>query len=146
MHPRYIYWTILFAICGYAFWRGRRDEKAVAAVCLGASVISLLSLTQWQARYSGIETGLLAVDVATLALFTAVALRSSRFWPLWVAGLQLTTSMGHLMKAIDVSLLPLAYGAALRLWSYPILIILAIGTWRGQRRRPEAYHQGAAPA
>ena len=146
MHPRYIYWTILFAICGYAFWRGRRDERVVAAVCLGASFISLLSLTQWQSRYSDVETGLLIVDAATLALFVGVALQSNRFWPLWVAGLQLTTSMGHLLKAIDVSLLPMAYGAALRLWSYPILIILAIGTWRGQHRTIENSRDGTAPA
>jgi cytochrome c-type biogenesis protein CcmH/NrfF len=39
------------------------------------------------------------------------------------------------MKAIDESLLPMAYGAAIALWSYPILIILAIGTWRGHKRR-----------
>jgi hypothetical protein len=38
------------------------------------------------------------------------------------------------MKAIDETLLPIAYGAAIALWSYPILIILAIGTWRGHRR------------
>jgi len=69
-----------------------------------------------------------------LAAFVFVALRSPRFWPLWVAGLQLTSSTAHLMKAIDEDLLPIAYGAAIALWSYPILIILAIGTWRGQRR------------
>jgi hypothetical protein len=38
------------------------------------------------------------------------------------------------MKAIDERLLPVAYGAAIALWSYPILIILAVATWRGQRR------------
>lgn len=146
MHPRYIYWTVLLVICGYAFWRGHRDERVVAAVCLGASVLSLLSLAQWQYRYSGVEFGLLLVDAATLALFVAVALRSRRFWPLWVAGLQLTTSMGHLLKAIDISLLPLAYGAALRLWSYPILIILAVGTWRGRQQRIEESGQDPAPA
>jgi hypothetical protein len=146
MHPRYIYWIVLVGICGYALWRGRRDERVVAAVCLGASIISLLSLTQWQSRYSGVETGLLLVDAITLALFTGVALRSNRFWPLWVAGLQLTTSMGHLMKAIDADLLPIAYGAALRLWSYPILIILAVGTWRGQHRTLEGSQGRTYPA
>ena len=49
---------------------------------------------------------------------------SDRFWPLWVAGLQLIDSMSHLMKAIDADLLPTAYGAAERFWSYPILFIL----------------------
>jgi len=74
------------------------------------------------------------VDLGVLAGFVTVALRSKRFWPLWVAGLQLTTSLGHILKGIDPDLLPRAYGAALQFWSYPILLILAVGTFRTQRR------------
>jgi len=85
-------------------------------------------------RYSGVEEGLLFVDLAVLAGFITVALRSKRFWPLWVAGLQLTTSLGHILKGIDQDLVPYAYGAALQFWSYPILIVLAIGTFRTQQR------------
>ena len=139
MHPRYIYWAILLAICGYALWRGQRDERIVAGICLVASVASFLSLTQWHDRYSNVEYRLLLVDIVTLASFVAVALQSKRFWPLWVAGLQLTTSMGHMLKAIDSSLIPVAYGAALRMWAYPILIILAVGTWRSHRRSRKAF-------
>jgi hypothetical protein len=96
--------------------------------------VTRLVFTPLSVRYQRVETGLLLVDLAVLASFVFIALRSRRFWPLWVAGLQLTTSMAHLMKAIDETLLPIAYGAAIALWSYPILIILAIGTWRGHRR------------
>lgn len=74
------------------------------------------------------------VDLSVLAGFITVALRSKRFWPLWVAGLQLTTSLGHILKGIDQDLLPRAYGAALQFWSYPILLILAVGTFRTHRR------------
>lgn len=77
----------------------------------------------------------LLVDLATFGGFAFVAVQSTRFWPLWVAGLQLTTSLGHLLKTIDVTLLPTVYAAALIFWSYPILLILAIGTWRAHRRR-----------
>ena len=77
------------------------------------------------------------VDLAVLACFVVVALRSDRFWPLWVAGLQLTTSIGHLLKGIDQDLLPRAYGAALQFWSYPILLILVAGTWRRHRRETQ---------
>jgi hypothetical protein len=42
--------------------------------------------------------------------------------------------MGHVFKAIDVQLFPRAYGAALTFWAYPIIVILAIGTWRQHRR------------
>jgi hypothetical protein len=42
--------------------------------------------------------------------------------------------MGHALKGIEASLLPIAYAAALRFWSYPILIILAVAVWRHQQR------------
>jgi hypothetical protein len=78
----------------------------------------------------------MVIDLLTFIAFTYVALTSDRFWPLWVSGLQLTTSLGHLLKGMESGLLPIAYAAALRFWSYPILIILAVGVWRG-RRRPQ---------
>jgi hypothetical protein len=86
-------------------------------------------------RYTSVEVGVVLVDLVTLVGFTAIALFSQRFWPLWVAGFQLTTLVGHLLKAIDWSLLPRAYGTAQAFWSYPILLILAIATWRSHRRR-----------
>lgn len=130
-----IFRALLVASSGYALWRGRSDERIVALVCLGATFATRAAISPISIRYSGVEFGLLLIDLVVLASFVLVALRSRRFWPLWVAGLQLTSSLGHLIKAIDFQLLPMAYGAAIALWSYPILIILAIGTWRGQRRK-----------
>jgi len=129
-----VFRALLITSCGYALWRGHRDERIVAVVCLAATVVSRLTNAPVSVRYTGVETSLLLIDLAVLATFVFVALRSRRFWPLWVAGLQLTSSTAHLMKAIDQHLLPIAYGAAVALWSYPILIILAVATWRGQRR------------
>lgn len=130
MLPHSVYWSALLLICAYAFWRGRSDERAAAATCLLATLIQLLVVSPTPTRYSGVEIGVLMVDLGVLAAFVAIALQSSRFWPLWVAGLQLTTILGHLLKAVQLSLLPYAYAGALRFWSYPILLIVAIGTWR----------------
>ena len=135
MLPALFYWLILLAITAYALWRGRSDERIVASACLVASLITYAVLSPRVMRYSQVETGVLLVDIGVLAVFTAVALQSSRFWPLWVAGLQLTTSVAHVLKAIDADLLPHAYGAAARFWSYPILLIVVVGTWRTHRRK-----------
>ena len=86
----------------------------------------------------------MVVDILTFAAFTFVALTSDRFWPLWVSGLQLTTSMGHVLKGIETSLLPIAYAAALRFWSYPILIILTVAVWRHQQRVRQQNVEGRA--
>jgi len=129
-----IFIPILFAVCAYAWWRGGADERTVAMTCLAGTAATLLVISPLRHRYAGVEEGLALVDLGVLAGFITVALRSKRFWPLWVAGLQLTTSLGHILKGVDQDLLPRAYGAALQFWSYPILIILALGTFRYHRR------------
>ena len=129
-----IFIPILFAVCLYAWLRGGIDERIVATTCLAGTAATLLVVSPLHQRYSGVEEGLVLVDLAVLSGFVAVALRSKRFWPLWVAGLQLTTSLGHILKGVDQDLLPRAYGAALQFWSYPILIILVVGTFRANRR------------
>ena len=91
-----------------------------------------------QGAYERVEIGVFIVDAATFAGFAFIALRSERFWPLWLSGLQLTTVFAHLMKAIQLDLMPQAYAAAARFWVYPIFLVIVIGTWRGYRRRVAA--------
>ena len=147
MLPRYIFWAVLLLTFGYALWRGRSDERIAASVCLAASVATRFAISPLSVRYTGLEIGLLMIDAAVLLAFVAIALRSQRFWPLWVAGLQLTSSISHLVKVVDVDLIPRAYGAAAVFWSYPILLIIVIGTWRSHRReRQEAQGQRACPS
>lgn len=134
MLPKSLFWTVLLVIVAYAAWRGRADERIAAGACLGATLFTHFVLGPLKIRYATVEPGLLALDIAMLAIFVAIALRSSRFWPLWVAGLQLTMSMAHILKAIDEHLMPRAYAAAVVFWTYPILLIIAIGTWRQHRR------------
>jgi hypothetical protein len=131
---QYLFRALLVASCGYALWCGRKEERIVAVACLLAVVLTKFVVSPLSGRYAGVEAGLVAIDLAMLAAFVAIALQSERFWPLWVAGLQLTGSTAHMMKHISPDLLPKAYGAAAALWSYPILIVLAIGVWRGRRR------------
>jgi uncharacterized protein involved in response to NO len=134
---RYLFWALLLVTCGFALWRGRNDERTAALVCLFATIATRFAIAPITLRYSSVELGLLLIDLAVLACFVAIALRSERFWPLWIAGLQLTISVSHVLKAVDESLLPRAYAAAAVLWSYPILLIIAVGTWRGHRRRKQ---------
>ena len=138
------YFALLFAVCAYAFIAGRGDERMVASICVVASIASVVVISPLASRYSHLEAGVFLVDVATLAGFTFVALRSDRFWPLWVAGLQLTTLMSHAFKLGRIDLMPQAYAAAARFWVYPIFLIIVIGTWRSARRRRQTAAAAAA--
>ena len=128
-----IFWIVLLASCGYALWRGRKYERIAALVFISATVLSILGHSP-HGRYVAVEVSDLIVDSAVLVAVVAIALLSDRFWPLWAAGLQLVDSMSHVLKAIDIDLLPKVYGAAERFWSYPILLILFVGAWRQHRR------------
>lgn len=126
---------LLIGACAYAFWRGGSDSRSIAVMSAAASIVTHLLLRWNPDRFSSIELGVLVIDVATLIGFVCVALGSSRFWPLWIAGLQLTTLLAHVAKEVEMGLVPQAYAAAAVFWSYPILIILAVGTWREHQRR-----------
>jgi hypothetical protein len=129
-----VFIPLLAAVFVYAMWRGGKDERVVAVTCVAGTLATLLAISPLRQRYAGVEEGLFLVDCAVFGGFVLVALRSNRFWPLWVAGLQLTTLLGHMLKGVDQDLLPRAYGAALQFWSYPILFIIAVGTFRSHQR------------
>jgi hypothetical protein len=125
---------LLAFVALYALLRGRRDERTVSIILVIGVIATHFAWTPVEDRFAGLETHVMAVDIIVFAGFLWVALRSDRFWPLWIAGLQLTTILGHLLKAADSELFSRAYGAALMFWAYPIVLILALGTWRGHRR------------
>lgn len=138
-----IYLSLLTISCSYALWRGDRDARIAAIVCIVATGLTVILLTPGSTRYELVESGVMVVDLATLAAFITLALFSQRFWPLWVAGLQMTASAAHALKFIDNALVPLAYAVAERFWGYPILIIIAVGAYRGHRRRSRLVPQTA---
>ena len=128
---RFIFFMLLLCgSCGYALWKGNRDARIVAVTCLVAAFASIPA-----AAYGSVETTVLIVDVLVLASFLYVALQSDRFWPLWIAGLHVTTMIGHALKLMSGDLVPIAYAVALRFWAYPELIILAVAVWRHNHRQ-----------
>ena len=139
-----LYNLLLFSACGYAFWRGKVDARIVATAFFVGNFVSFALRTRINGGYSSFESGIFIVDIVCFLAFTYAALISDRFWPLWVSGFQLTTSFGHVVKAIHPDLLPLAYAASLRFWGYPILIVLAAGVWRHQKRLHRTREPAAA--
>ncbi|HYI42375.1 MAG TPA: hypothetical protein VD768_01975 [Sphingomicrobium sp.] len=135
---------LLALVAFYALTRGGRDERQVGIILILGVMATNLVISPVHERYSSVETSVMLVDVGVLAGFVWVALQSERFWPLWIAGFQLTTMIGHFLKVAEAGLFPRAYGAAMIFWVYPMLLILAVGTWRTGRRH--ARIGGPAPA
>ena len=98
------------------------------------SLLTLATISAQGANYRSVEIGVFFVDLATFAAFLALALRAERFWPSWLAALQLLGALSHIIKLMDPALPPRAYAVAAIFWSYPMILLLALGTWRHQRR------------
>ena len=140
------YFIVLAMVCAYAFLRGQAESRVAASICAVASIASVIVMSPLAGRYSRVESGVFIVDLAVLIGFTAIALRSDRFWPLWVAGLQLTTILAHLFKAIQFVPIPQVYAVAARFWVYPIFLIIVIGTWRSHQRHRHDSHGATYPS
>ncbi len=72
-------------------------------------------------------------DLIVFAGLLLVALRSRRYWPLWIAALQFLGLSSHFAELLP-HVLRLAYGIIVSFWSYPMLLILAVGTARHRMR------------
>lgn len=125
-----LYYTLLISVVVLAFVRGRTDERRAAGVCVAGTLLTLLTRDAFQERFAGFDAAAFLIDVLVFGAFLTIALRSNRFWPLWVSGLQLTATTVHLLKIIEPDLMRFVFGAALAFWSYPILLLIAIGSWR----------------
>ena len=87
---KYFFWALLLFTCGYALWRGRKYEQLSALVFIGASIASVAARSSLHESYLAVARSDFIIDSLVLVATIAIALRSDRFWPLWVAGLQLT--------------------------------------------------------
>src|SRR5690242_13762435 len=106
MLPAAIYWAILLSLVAYAFRRGALDERVAATTCLVGTMATVgLGMMEFH-HYNDVEIAVLVVDASAFFIFTVIALKSSRFWPLWVAGFQLSSMLAHFLRAFGADMIP----------------------------------------
>lgn len=128
------YFVALLLLCTvYALVAGGSPERVAAILYLLSCAASYLSWTK-AGTWHEVELGVFLVDVVTFALFCLLALRADRFWPIWVSALLGLGVLGHLARVAEPGLFWWAYAVALTIWSYPILALIAFGTWAHRRR------------
>jgi hypothetical protein len=128
----FIFITAQLAVCALAAFRGGRDERLAATALALAAVLSPMVLSH---GFAGPEAGILLVDAALFAALSAIAMRSKAFWPIWAAGFQLCALAGHLAASHSPKMLPATYADTLAIWSYAVMVTLALGTIvEGQER------------
>jgi hypothetical protein len=132
---KYVFLALLFLVCGYAWRRGGAPERAVAVILLVGTLLTAVAASSSAVSYDTVEIGILLIDIVAFVALFAVALFAERYWPMCVAGLQLVGVAGHLAMSAQPDLLPWAYAFILSIWGYPMLALLALGTWRHVNRQ-----------
>ncbi|MDB5581673.1 MAG: hypothetical protein JWR80_6849 [Bradyrhizobium sp.] len=129
-----IFDALLVASCGYALWRGGPPERIAGGSLALAYIATLASYSSLRTRFFGIEPGVFAADIVLLVILTGVALRADRGWPFVLAALQLDTVGAHVFRMLNIEMIRVTYALMIAFWSYPMLLTLAIGTWRHELR------------
>lgn len=120
--------------CGYALWRGGGPERLTALTVLLGSGFSVAAITAWPMRFHSTELAVATIDMLVLAAMVTLALRSNRFWPIGVAGVQLFGVIAHVLSLTSSAISPGVYALMMQIGIYPILLLLSIGTFNhGQR-------------
>ena len=143
-----IFNLLLMLASGYALWRGGAPERIVGLALLLAGLLTRLAYQPFAVRFVSVDWGVLAIDGLLLVILLVVALYADRFWPLWLAALQALGTGAHLVRGLDYGIEPVAYAILLASWSYPMILLLAIGTARHARRQqagPVRDWSGAPP-
>lgn len=126
----------------YAMVRGGAPERLAGGALLFAVILTRLVRDTGPTRYGHPQLGILAVDATLLLALVALALYADRFWPFWIVALHALGTTAHVVKAVDPTVLRLAYAILLQAWAYPITVILIVATVRHRRR---LLHDGHDP-
>lgn len=123
----------LLATLVLVMWWGGADEwHGIFVIVLGSCatlLVGLLPAFNWVAnRWSA---GL--VDLVVLGAFVDLALRSKRYWPLWVTSLQLMAVSMHALSLIYPTDRIEGYIIAQGFLAYPMLAMLILASWRTSR-------------
>ena len=119
-------------ICGLAMWRGDQAARWTGATFLASWLGS--QLVHRRDAYNA-EFGLLAVDIATLAVFIWISMRTRRLWTAVVSAFAAIVVASHVAVMIDLRVTINTLKASMAIWSYGILVCIAFGTWTARRGR-----------
>jgi hypothetical protein len=134
MAVNYVFVALLLVCCVYAFARGGRPEQVGIGIYVAGTVLTHVEAATSTIQFRGVEVGIFIVDFFVFIGFVLLAVRANRFWPIWVSALVGLGLVGHLAMLLHPRVIPWAYAVVLSIWSYPILLLMAAGTFAHQRR------------
>ncbi|SFS70769.1 hypothetical protein [Brevundimonas viscosa] len=131
--PSQIGFLLAALVAAFAFLKGDEPERIGAGAFL-LGVFAALLLHD-RTALTGVQWGVLAVDLVFLGVCAALAWKSRRSWPVWACGFQSLVVMSHLLALVDLRPALAAFYVVINLAGYAVLAAIAIGTWQAWRDR-----------
>lgn len=129
-----IFVLLLAGVIGASFAFGGAPERWMAAMFLGAALLSRLAYSAEATRFHSVERWVAVVDLVLLAGITVLLLRADRFWPIAMFATHGVTVLAHLVKRLDLSIVRHAYAISIVAPAYLTLLILLVAVVRHRLR------------
>jgi hypothetical protein len=126
--------ALLVVSSAYALTKGGRPEQVGSVTLLGGALLTVGIARPLGLRFHNLETGILLVDLMILGVFLWLSLRTTRFWPIWIAALLAAEVVMHLSLILAPGIVPEAYMDAVGIWSWGDQLIVVVATWRHRTR------------
>lgn len=130
-----LFYGLLAVATLFAFAIGGRPERQVAVMLITATAASKIVAWQPFAHFGRFEPLLFGIDLLLLAGLGHVAMRSDRYWPIWLTALHAYSLVAHVGRLLIPSTALAVYLANSALTADPGLILLIVGSWRHHRRQ-----------
>jgi len=126
----------MWGACLYAIWRGGWEERLTAIGIIAATYLTVLVRSPRAVRYDHPDLAVAAVDLILFFILVCIALKSRKFWPIWLSAMHGLTLFSHFAPFVP-HVIPWAYYNATVLWAYPMTILLGFATYRHHHKQPE---------
>ena len=104
----------------------------VAAIFVGGALLTIPAQILQQS-WDHVAWPVMVVDLAVLIGLYWVAMRTKRWWPLWVTGFHLIAMTSHLAVIVAPNFTARVYFGLATLWAVPMLLVILIGVARDRR-------------
>ena len=96
-----LFWVMTLSACGYAAFLGGWEGKWTTALIVSATFGTFISEAVINLNWRQTNSLVFAVDLAMLVGMYVIAVKSRRWWPLWVAAFQLNSVAAHLATVLS---------------------------------------------
>ncbi|MDO7841830.1 hypothetical protein [Sphingomonas immobilis] len=121
--------------CGLAALVGGAAERRAAALLVLAYVASFIAARiRAHSQYTAVYYDAWIIDLLLLIALYVLAIRSTRFWPMWLVAIHVLAVIAHLLRVIDPLMMFEGYYGIINLAGWPMAGIVGIAAFRHRYR------------